>query len=87
MSPSAGSPSPSAGDRCGAPENPYGYNYCGGSYIYDPAADVCDWFDCVATFWDGRGYLVQCKDGLVSRTGQPGGPCAGHEGTWRPVYV
>ncbi|MEH0844419.1 hypothetical protein V6U81_18725 [Micromonospora sp. CPCC 205711] len=86
-SPSTGSPSPTSGDLCGAPENPYGYNYCGGSYIYDPAADVCDWFDCVDTFWDGKGYLVQCEDGLVSMTGVQGGPCAGHGGTRRPGYV
>ncbi|SCG40270.1 hypothetical protein GA0070613_0744 [Micromonospora inositola] len=86
-SPSAGSPSPTAIDRCGAPENPYGYNYCGGSYVYDPATDVCDWFDCVETFWNGKGYMVQCNDGLVSMTGVPRGPCADHGGTWRPAYV
>ncbi|MEU5943546.1 hypothetical protein ABZ807_31280 [Micromonospora sp. NPDC047548] len=86
-SPSTGSPSPTSGDLCGAPENPYGYNYCGGSYIHDPAADVCDWFDCVDTFWNGRGYLVQCEDGLVSMTGVPRGPCADHGGTRRPGYL
>ncbi|NYF57160.1 hypothetical protein [Micromonospora purpureochromogenes] len=86
-SPSTGSPSPTSVDRCGAPANPYGYNYCGGSYIDDPAADVCDWFDCVDTFWNGKGYLVQCEDGLVSMTGVPGGPCADHGGTRRPGYV
>ncbi|WP_446212879.1 hypothetical protein [Micromonospora sp. IBSANI012] len=85
--PSTGSPSPTSVDLCGAPENPYGYNYCGGSYIYEPAADVCDWFDCVATFWNGKGYVVQCEDGLVSMTGVPGGPCADHGGTRRPAYV
>ncbi|MFR9778129.1 hypothetical protein ACL02O_19005 [Micromonospora sp. MS34] len=81
------SPSPTAADLCGAPPNPYGYNYCGGSLVYDPAPDVCDWFSCTANLWDGRGYLVQCEDDLVSRTGLPGGPCAGHGGTRRPVYV
>ncbi|MGC1212142.1 MAG: hypothetical protein WA890_12855, partial [Micromonospora sp.] len=81
------SPSPSPGDLCGAPQNPYGYNYCGGSYIYSPATDVCDYFDCVAEFWDGRGYMVQCNDGLHSMTGLPGGPCADHGGTRRPVYA
>ncbi|WP_319461989.1 hypothetical protein [Micromonospora sp. RTP1Z1] len=86
-SPSAGSPSPTPGDLCGAPENPYGYNYCGGSYVYDPAADVCDWFACAANLWNGKGYLVQCEDGLISRTGLPRGPCADHGGTRRPVYV
>lgn len=86
-SPTTGSPSPAPVDLCGAPENPYGYNYCGGSYINDPPADVCDWFDCVPTFWNGKGYVVQCEDGLVSMTGVPGGPCADHGGTRRPVYA
>ncbi|MCW3839185.1 hypothetical protein ONA70_03620 [Micromonospora yasonensis] len=81
------SSSPPATDRCGAPPNPYGYTYCGGSYIYDPAPDVCDWFACVSNLWDGKGYLVQCEDGLLSRTGMQGGPCADHDGTRRPLYV
>ncbi|WP_130332130.1 hypothetical protein [Micromonospora kangleipakensis] len=85
--PSTGSPSPTAVDFCGAPENPYGYNYCGGSYIDDPAPDVCDWFDCVDTLWDGKGYLVLCEDGLISMTGVQRGPCADHGGTRHPVYV
>ncbi|GAA4570069.1 hypothetical protein GCM10023176_27920 [Micromonospora coerulea] len=85
-SPTSGSPSPTPTGRCGAPENPYGYNYCGGSYVDDPAADVCSYFDCVATFWDGNGYVVQCNDGLVSMTGVPRGPCADHGGTRRPLY-
>ncbi|MFU8851478.1 hypothetical protein ACNAW0_10905 [Micromonospora sp. SL1-18] len=81
-------PSPTEPDRCGAPANPYGYNYCGGSsYVYDPAPDVCSWFACVENLWDGNGYLVQCEDGLISRTGMKRGPCAEHEGTRRPVNV
>ncbi|MGC5020324.1 hypothetical protein [Micromonospora sp. DT47] len=83
---SPGSPSPTPGDRCGAPENPYGYNYCGGSYVDDPASDVCSYFDCVDTFWNGKGYMVQCQDGMVSMTGVQRGPCAEHSGTWRTVY-
>ncbi|OKI44716.1 hypothetical protein [Micromonospora sp. CB01531] len=83
----SGTPSPTEVDRCGAPANPYGYNYCGGSYIYDPAPDVCTWFDCVENLWSGKGYLVQCKDGLISRTGMQRGPCSGHDGTRRPVYI
>ncbi|MFU8870430.1 hypothetical protein [Micromonospora sp. SL4-19] len=80
-------PSPTEPDRCGAPANPYGYNYCGGSYVYDPAPDVCAWFACVQNLWEGKGYLVQCEDGLISRTGMKRGPCAEHDGTRRPVYV
>ncbi|NES16419.1 MULTISPECIES: hypothetical protein [Micromonospora] len=73
--------------RCGAPANPYGYNYCGGDLVYDPAPDVCDWFACATNFWDGKGYVVQCADDLLSRTGLPGGPCADHGGTRRSLYV
>lgn len=81
------SPSPTPADRCGAPANPYGYNYCGGSYVYAPASDVCDYFACVDNLWSGNGYLVQCEDGLTSRTGMKGGGCAEHGGTRRPVYA
>ncbi|PWU48554.1 hypothetical protein DLE60_34140, partial [Micromonospora globispora] len=81
------SPSPSPGDLCGAPKNPYGYNYCGGSRIYAPAEDVCSYFTCVDNFWDGNGYMVLCNDGLVSRTGMGSQPCAGHGGTKQDVYV
>ncbi|MFE9694697.1 hypothetical protein [Micromonospora sp. NPDC005806] len=81
------SPSPIPADRCGAPPNPYGYNYCGGSYVNNPASDVCDYFACVDNLWDGNGNLVQCEDDLISRTGMKGGGCAGHGGTRRPVYA
>ncbi|MGW5667102.1 hypothetical protein [Micromonospora sp. NPDC003776] len=81
------SPSPTATDRCGAPPNPYGYNYCAGDLVNKPAPDVCDYFACAANLWNGKGYLVQCNDDLISRTGQQGGPCADHGGTRRSVYV
>ncbi|MEU9738440.1 hypothetical protein AB0E12_04490 [Micromonospora chersina] len=85
--PAPTSPSPTPADRCGAPANPYGYNYCGGSYVYDPASDVCDYFACVNNLWNGNGYLVQCEDGLTSRTGMKGGGCAEHGGLKRPIYA
>lgn len=79
------SPSASQGPRCGAPENPLGYDYCGGTRIRKPAAEVCDWFDCVPQFWSGRGYLVQCRDGSVSLTGGRPNACAEHGGMRRTV--
>ncbi|MDG4779387.1 hypothetical protein O7614_06975 [Micromonospora sp. WMMD961] len=81
-------PSPSATTqqpRCGAPENPLGYDFCGGTRIRKPAAEVCDWFDCVPQFWAGRGYLVQCRDGSVSLTGGRSNACAEHRGVRRTV--
>ncbi|MEO3770135.1 hypothetical protein [Micromonospora sp. B9E7] len=81
-------PSPSAtskGPRCGAPENPLGYDFCGGTRIRKPAAEVCDWFDCVPQFWSGRGYLVQCRDGSVSLTGGRSNACTEHRGVRQTV--
>ncbi|MEU1585569.1 hypothetical protein [Micromonospora sp. NPDC005710] len=80
-------PSPSAtqGPRCGAPENPLGYGFCGGTRIRRPAAEVCDWFDCVPQFWAGRGYLVQCRDGSVSLAGGRSTACDEHRGVRRTI--
>ncbi|MCX5069437.1 hypothetical protein OOJ91_26680 [Micromonospora lupini] len=79
------SPTATAGPRCGAPENPLGYDFCGGTRVRRPAAEVCDWFECVPQFWAGRGYLVQCRDGAVSLTGGRAGACADHRGVRRTI--
>ncbi|MFF5171562.1 hypothetical protein ACFY3U_02875 [Micromonospora sp. NPDC000089] len=83
------SPAPAAarGPLCGAPTNPIGYDYCGaGLRVRRPDHRVCDWFDCAADFWAGRGYLVQCVDGQVSLTGGRPDACAGHRGVRRIVH-
>ncbi|MBQ1021768.1 hypothetical protein KBX71_28360 [Micromonospora sp. D93] len=79
------SPGTTQGPRCGAPENPLGYDFCGGTRIRKPAAEVCDWFDCVPQFWAGRGYLVQCRDGSVSLAGGGSKACANHQGVRRTI--
>ncbi|MEV4716261.1 hypothetical protein AB0J94_03575 [Micromonospora noduli] len=79
------SPTATQGPRCGAPENPLGYGFCGGTRIRKPAAEVCDWFDCVPQFWAGRGYLVQCRDGSVSLAGGRSKACAEHRGVRRTI--
>ncbi|SCL28559.1 hypothetical protein GA0070616_3716 [Micromonospora nigra] len=79
------SPSPTRDQLCGAPANPMGYGFCGGDRIRRPAAEVCDWFDCVPQFWAGRGYLVQCRDGSVSLAGGSPRACAAHDGVRRAV--
>ncbi|MHA4946905.1 hypothetical protein ACX27O_06255 [Micromonospora sp. SD19] len=79
------SPSATTDPRCGAPENPLGYGFCGGTRIRKPAAEVCDWFDCVPQFWAGRGYLVQCRDGSVSLAGGRSHACAEHRGVRRII--
>ncbi|MGN9779287.1 hypothetical protein ACTMS0_26525 [Micromonospora sp. H33] len=83
-SPAPSSPSsPSKEELCGAPANPMGYGFCSGTRIRRPAAEVCDWFDCVPEFWAGRGYLVQCRDGSVSLAGGSSRACGAHGGVRR----
>ncbi|ATO14825.1 hypothetical protein CO540_14155 [Micromonospora sp. WMMA2032] len=79
-------PQPAAERRCGAPANPFGYDFCGGARIRKPAAGVCDWFACAPGFWSDRGWLVQCRDGAISRTGGQRDVCAGHQGLRRTVW-
>ena len=75
-----------ATDLCGAPANPYGYNYCGrGSTITDPAADICNYFSCIPNFSAGVGFMVQCNDKMVSMSGGRRGVCSHHGGNLRPV--
>jgi hypothetical protein len=73
-------------DFCGAPANPFGYNFCGGSLITSPDADTCSYFSCIPAFWDGKGYMEQCTDDMVSMSGGRSGSCSHHGGNRRPVY-
>ncbi|RZU73537.1 hypothetical protein EV384_1943 [Micromonospora kangleipakensis] len=73
--------------RCGAPANPFGYDYCGGSRIRKPAERICDYFECVPGFWSGRGYVVQCRDGMLSLTGGQATACAGRQGVRRTLWT
>jgi hypothetical protein len=71
---------------CGAPANPYGYNYCGrGANIYSPAPDICSYFSCIGNFANGKGYMEECSDGMVSMSGGRQGACSYHRGELRPV--
>jgi hypothetical protein len=72
---------------CGAPANPYGFNFCGrGGLVYQPPAAVCSYFDCVSGFPDGTGYLEECRDHSYSLTGGQPAACAKHGGSRRTVY-
>jgi hypothetical protein len=67
--------------------NPYGYNFCGrGGRITNPAPDVCAYFGCIATFYNGTGSMVGCHDAMYSMSGGRQGGCSYHRGVWRPVY-
>lgn len=75
-----------AANLCGAPPNPYCYNYCGrGGYISPPAQDICTYFSCIGNFWNGKGYMEECNDGMVSMSGGRPGACSYHGGELRPV--
>ncbi|HKT02954.1 MAG TPA: hypothetical protein VJT31_25765, partial [Rugosimonospora sp.] len=82
------SPTKAPPATCGAPANPFGFTFCGGSYIYlaDLPSDVCSYFDCIDNFWNGKGYLEECKDGRYSMSGGRSGACSYHGGELRPVY-
>ncbi len=80
--PPAAAPAPAAPAKfCGAPVNPYGYNYCGrGSDVYSPPADICNYFSCIANFGNGTGYMEECQDSTVSMSGGRRGACSHHGG-------
>jgi hypothetical protein len=72
---------------CGAPPNPYGLNLCGrGSHVFHPPADVCDYFNCIANFSNGVGYMEQCQDGMYSMSGGRQGACSHHGGERQAVF-
>lgn len=78
---------PAKPSLCGAPQNPFGYNFCGrGGYIYSPAGSVCDYFSCINNFGNGAGYMVECNDGMYSMSGGKRGACSYHGGEQRAVY-
>ena len=67
-------------DTCGAPQNPWGYGFCSGSTISNPPGNFCSYFSCISNFWNGRGYVEQCKDGMFSKSGGISGSCSYHGG-------
>jgi hypothetical protein len=79
---------PVAASTCGAPSNPWGYNFCGrGSYISSPPSSFCSYFDCIPSFWEStNGYVMQCDDGMYSHSGGRSGSCSHHGGNNRALY-
>jgi len=72
---------------CASPCNPWGYNFSKGSYIYDPPSGFCSYFACIDNFWNGRGYVMECRDATYSKSGGISGSCSHHGGNWRPLYA
>jgi hypothetical protein len=48
---------------------------------------LCRYFACVAHFNDGAGYVVECKDGFLSKSGGTAGSCAEYRGEKRPLFA
>jgi hypothetical protein len=44
----------------------------------NPPANFCSIANCIPSFSDGQGFVVQCGDGLYSKSGGRTGACAGH---------
>jgi hypothetical protein len=65
--------------------NPWGYNFTHGSHIYNPAGAFCSYFACIANFWNGRGYVMQCQDDEYSKSGGISGSCSHHGGNRRAL--
>ena len=84
-------PPPPALSYCGAPANPWHYNFCGGNVVQPPPSNFCSYFNCIASFWTedrpNDGYVVQCVDGRFSDSGgEAGSPCSSHGGPNRILY-
>lgn len=86
----AASPKPVAFNYCGAPANPWHYNFCAanaGKYIRYPNADFCSYFNCIASFWQStNGWVAECVDGTYSHSGGVSGACSHHGGVLRPLW-
>ncbi len=80
-------PPPPPPSTCGAPSNPWGYNFCGGNLIYSPPGTFCNYFNCIPSFWKSTlGYVDECNDGTYSHSGGRQGACSYHGGEMRPLY-
>ena len=79
---------PSQTNLCGAPPNPWGYNFCSGNKFEKAPSNFCSYFLCTSTFWTkASGYVEQCVDGQYSNSDGEGKGCAGHGGPWRALLT
>lgn len=71
----------------GVNQNPWGYSFTPGSYIYNPPGSFCSYFNCISTFWNGKGYVVECQDNTYSKSGGISGSCSHHGGNKAILYA
>jgi len=80
-------PTPKPKPHCVAVNNnPWCYNFQPGNLIYTPPAAFCAYFPCISNFWNGSGYVIECQDGMYSKSGGRSGSCSHHGGNLRPLY-
>jgi hypothetical protein len=74
---------------CGDPLNPWCYSVTsGGSVIYNPPGTLCNFLNCISSFWSyTNGYVEQCANGEFSHSGGVQGSCSQQGGNWRPLYA
>ena len=70
----------------GAPANPWGYDFEPGNAITAPPSNFCSYYNCIANFSNGKGYVEECKDSTYSKSGGVSGSCSGHSGNNRELY-
>lgn len=79
-----------------ATPNPWGYYFSTSDHglgstpviIFAPNKDICNgkYFHCTSDFWKKtNGYVVQCKDGLLSHSGGIAGACSRDRGVLKPL--
>lgn len=76
---------------CGAPRNPFGYNFCGSqpghdAALYSPDHRICRYFACAPGFFHQHGYVIECQDGMFTQTGGTSRECSGHGGFQSVVF-
>lgn len=74
----------------GVNNNPWGYDFneAGGTVITAPPATFCNYFQCISNFWNGKGYVIRCKDGKFSKSGgRPRGVCSDNGGEGPILYA
>jgi hypothetical protein len=81
-------PPPPPPNTCGAPANPWGYNFCAGNVIYSPPSTFCNYFNCIPSFWTyTNGYVEECADATYSHSGGRSGSCSHHGGNLRALLA
>lgn len=65
--------------------NPWCYNFQCCNTISSPPSNFCAYFSCIASFWNGNGYVEECQDGSYSKSGGISGSCSHHGGDLRAL--